>query len=161
MYVCIYVLICLSVRLFAYLYAYMYYCMYSCIYLGIYKLYLNFFVFVFGSFLCMYVLMYVCIYVCTYVCMHVCTYVCMYVWSVDDVANLMPIFCFMSIQGEQLISASIYKGDMATVQRLLEENPNLVRYKNPVRSSIVLCYRTRPAASSIHMYPSIIIATSS
>ena len=51
----------------------------------------------------------------------------MYVWSVDDVANLMPLFCFVFIQGEQLISASIH-GDMATVGLLLEENPNLVRY---------------------------------
>jgi hypothetical protein len=51
----------------------------------------------------------------------------MYVWSVDDVANLMPIFCFMFIQGEQLLSASFYE-DMATVGLLLEEDPNLVRY---------------------------------
>jgi hypothetical protein len=64
--------------------------------------------------------------------MHVCTYVCMYVWSVDDVANLMPIFCFMFIQGDQLLSAS-KGGDMATVRLLLEEDPNLVRYKNSVR----------------------------
>ena len=54
--------------------------------------------------------------------------VCMYVWSVD-VANLMPLFCFMFIQGQQLLSASI-GGDMDTVERLLEENPNLVRYKD-------------------------------
>ena len=53
----------------------------------------------------------------------------MYVWSVDDVANLMPLFCFMLIQGEQLRLASI-KGDMAKVKRLLEEDPNLVRYKD-------------------------------
>jgi hypothetical protein len=59
-------------------------------------------------------------------------YVCMYVWSVDDVANLMPLFCFMFIQGEQLLSASV-DGDMATVRRLLEEDPNLVRYKDSVR----------------------------
>ena len=71
--------------------------------------------------------MYVLMYVYMYIRMYVCTYVCMCVWPVDDVANLMPIFCFMFIQGEQLISAS-WKGDMATVGRLLEENPNLVRY---------------------------------
>ena len=63
--------------------------------------------------------------------MYVCIYVCMYVWSVDDVANLMPLFCFMFIQGDQLLSASI-KGDMASVRRLLEEDPNLVRYKGLV-----------------------------
>ena len=55
-------------------------------------------------------------------------YVCMYVWSVDAAAKLMPLFCFMLIQGEQLLSAS-ENGDMATVRRLLEEDPNLVRYK--------------------------------
>ena len=55
-------------------------------------------------------------------------YVCMYVWSVDYVANLMLLFCFMFIQGEQLLSAS-WDGDMATVRRRLEEDPNLVRYK--------------------------------
>ena len=64
--------------------------------------------------------------------MYVCMYVCMYVWSVDDVANLMPLFWFMFIQGDQLISAS-RGGDMATVRLLLEEDPNLVRYKNSVR----------------------------
>ena len=52
----------------------------------------------------------------------------MYVWSVDDVANLMPLFCFMFIQGEQLLSAAS-GGNMAEVRRLLEEDPNLVRYK--------------------------------
>ena len=52
----------------------------------------------------------------------------MYVWSVDDVANLMPQFCFMSIQGDQLLDAS-WEGDMASVRLLLEEDPNLVRYK--------------------------------
>ena len=52
----------------------------------------------------------------------------MYVWSVDDVANLMPLFCFMFIQGQQLLSVA-RDGDMATVRRLLEEDPNLVRYK--------------------------------
>jgi hypothetical protein len=57
--------------------------------------------------------------------------VCMYVWSVD-VANLMPLFCFMFIQGYQLLSASGY-GDMATVRLLLEGDPNLVRYKDSVR----------------------------
>ncbi len=55
----------------------------------------------------------------------------MYVWSVDDVANLMPLFCFMFIQGDQLKSASI-KGDMTTVGLLLEEDPNLVCYKDSV-----------------------------
>ena len=55
----------------------------------------------------------------------------MYVWSVD-VANLMPLFCFMFIQGDQLLDASGYKRDMVTVRRLLEEDPNLVRYKNSV-----------------------------
>ena len=58
--------------------------------------------------------------------------VCMYVWSVDDVANLMPLLCSMFIQGKQLLDASGY-GDMATVRRLLEEDPNLVRYKDSVR----------------------------
>ena len=68
------------------------------------------------------------------VCLYVCMYVCMYVWSVDYVANLMPLFCFMFIQGEQLLDASGYKGDMAEVKRLLEEDPNLVRYnKGSVR----------------------------
>ena len=61
-------------------------------------------------------------------------YVCMYVWSVDDVGNLMPLFCFMFIQGDQLLDAS-WEGDMATVRRLLEENPNLVRYKDLVRKT--------------------------
>ena len=57
----------------------------------------------------------------------------MYVWSVDDAANLMPLFCFMLMQGDQLLSASI-DGDMASVRRLLEEEPNnLVRYKDLVR----------------------------
>jgi hypothetical protein len=64
--------------------------------------------------------------------MYVCMYVCMYVWSVDDVANLMSLFCFMFIQGNQLLSAS-NDGDMATVRLLLEEHPNLVRYQNSVR----------------------------
>ena len=59
----------------------------------------------------------------------------MYVWSVDDVANLIPLFCFMFIQGDQLLSASGYKRDMATVRRLLEENPNLVHYKDSVRKA--------------------------
>jgi hypothetical protein len=72
------------------------------------------------------------VYVRTYVCMYVCTYLCMCVWSVDDVANLMPLFCFMFIQGKQLLDASFF-GDMATVRLLLEEDPNLVRYKNSVR----------------------------
>jgi hypothetical protein len=76
--------------------------------------------------------MYVCLYLCIYVCTYVCMYVRMYVWSVDDVANLMSIFCFMFIQGEQLLSAA-YGGDMATVERLLKEDPNLVHYKNWVR----------------------------
>jgi hypothetical protein len=67
-------------------------------------------------------------------CMYVCMYVCMCVWSVDDVANLMPLFCFMFIQGQQLIDASGY-GDMASVRRLLEENPNLVHYKDVVRKA--------------------------
>ena len=58
--------------------------------------------------------------------------VCLYVWSVDDVANLMPLFCFMFIQGQQLLDAA-RDGDMATVSRLLEEDPNLARYKNWVR----------------------------
>jgi hypothetical protein len=40
----------------------------------------------------------------------------------------MLLFCFMFIQGEQLLSAS-WDGDMATVRRHLEEDPNLVRYK--------------------------------
>jgi hypothetical protein len=57
----------------------------------------------------------------------------MYVWSVD-VANLMPLFYFVFIQGEQLLSAS-EGGDMATVRRLLEEDPNLVRYKGSVRGT--------------------------
>ena len=55
----------------------------------------------------------------------------MYVWSVDAAAKLMPLFCIMLIQGEQLLSAS-ENGDMATVLRLLEEDPNLVRYKGSV-----------------------------
>ena len=80
--------------------------------------------------------MYVCIvieliFVCSwYSAVNVCMYVCMYVWSVDYVANLMLLFCFMCMQGEQLLSASTM-GDMATVRRLLEEGPNLVRYKDP------------------------------
>ena len=66
-----------------------------------------------------------------YVCMYVCMYVNMYVWSVDAVAKLiMPLFCFMFIQGDLLLDASGYKGDMATVRRLLEEDPNLVHYKD-------------------------------
>ncbi len=56
----------------------------------------------------------------------------MYVWSVDDVGNLMPLLCFMFIQGDQLIYAA-RSGDMASVRRLLEENPNLVSYKDSVR----------------------------
>ena len=95
-------------------------------------MYLNYCLFVSGSLLCTYVCMYVCMFICMYVCTYVCMYVCMYVWSVDDYANLMPIFCFMFIQGKQLLSASC-GGDMATVERLLEEDPNLVRYKNSVR----------------------------
>ena len=75
--------------------------------------------------------MYVRTYVYMYMRMYVCTYECMCVWSVDDVAYLMSIFCFMFIQGEQLLSAS-ENGDMATVLRLLEEDPNLVRYKGSV-----------------------------
>ena len=66
--------------------------------------------------------------------MYVCMYVCMYVWSVDDVGNLMPLLCFMFIQGDQLLYASRV-GDMATVRRLLEENPNLVCYKDSVRKA--------------------------
>ncbi len=54
--------------------------------------------------------------------MYICTYVCMYVWSVDDVANLMPIFCFMFIQGGELLFVAVISGDMATVRRLLEED---------------------------------------
>ena len=64
----------------------------------------------------------------------------------------------MFIQGDQLLSAAI-GGDMASVRRLLEENPNLVRYKDlSVRRArmhacmYALYDRTRPAASSIHMY---------
>ena len=38
----------------------------------------------------------------------------------------------MFIQGEQLLSAA-KDGDMASVRRLLEEDPNLVRYENLVR----------------------------
>ena len=75
--------------------------------------------------------MYVRTYVCLYI--YVCMYVRMFVWSVDDVANLMPLFCSMFIQGQQLLSASGYKGDMATVRLLLEGDPNLVRYKDSVR----------------------------
>ncbi len=40
-------------------------------------------------------------------------------------------FVFMFIQGEQLLDAS-KGGDMATVRLLLEEDPNLVHYKNLV-----------------------------
>ena len=58
----------------------------------------------------------------------------MYVWSVDDVANLMPLFCFMFIQGDQFLDAS-WDGDMATVRRLLEDQPNLVHHKKWVRST--------------------------
>jgi hypothetical protein len=68
-----------------------------------------------------------------YVCMYVCLFVCM-VCIVDAVANLMPLFCFMFIQGDQLKSAA-WDGDMATVRRLLEKNPNLVRYKDSVRKA--------------------------
>ena len=47
----------------------------------------------------------------------------------------MPLFCFMFIQGEQLLDAA-RDGDMVSVRwRLLEEDPNLVRYKNSVRRS--------------------------
>jgi hypothetical protein len=67
--------------------------------------------------------------------MYVCMYVCMYVWSVDDVGNLMPLFCFKFIQGGQLLDASGYKRDMATVRRLLEDNPNLVHVKDLVRKT--------------------------
>jgi hypothetical protein len=56
----------------------------------------------------------------------------MFLLAFSVVANLMPLFCFMFIQGEQLLSASGY-GDMATVRLLLEGDPNLVRYKNSVR----------------------------
>ena len=59
-------------------------------------------------------------------------YVCIYVWSVDVFAYLIPLFCFMFIQGDQFLSAAS-RGDMATVRRLLEEDPNLVRYKTSVR----------------------------
>ena len=59
----------------------------------------------------------------------------MYVWSVDDVANLMPLFCFMFIQGDQLLSAS-RDGDVATVRRLLDEDPDLVRYKGLVSRTV-------------------------
>ena len=58
---------------------------------------------------------------------------CMDAWSVDDVAHLILLFCFMFIQGEQLLDASI-DGDMASVRLLLEENPNLVRYKGDLVS---------------------------
>jgi hypothetical protein len=78
------------------------------------------------------------VYVCIYVCIYVCTYVCMYVWSVDDVANLMPLFCFMFIKGEQLLSAASVRlryRDMASMRLLLEEDPNLVRYKGLVSRS--------------------------
>ena len=94
--------------------------------------------------------------------------VCLYVWSVDDVANLMPLFCFMFIQGDQLLDASI-KGDMATVRRLLEEDPNLVRYKDSVRRQNSIA-RMRAILSfspcciiysHVSAHPSIIIATSS
>ena len=78
----------------------------------------------------MYARTYVCMYV--YICIYVFMFLCMYVWSVDDVAYFIPQFCFMFIQGEQLLSASI-QGDMASVRLLLEEDPNLVRYKNWVR----------------------------
>ena len=64
--------------------------------------------------------------------MYLFMFVCRYVWSVDDVAYFMPQFCFMFIQGQQLIDAS-WEGDMATVRLLLEEDPNLVRYKGWVR----------------------------
>ena len=45
------------------------------------------------------------------------------------------IFCFIFIQGQQLTSAAI-GGDMAEVRRLLEEDPNLVRYKDRVKNRI-------------------------
>ena len=45
-----------------------------------------------------------------------------------DVADLMSLFCFMFIQGQQLKSAS-RDGDMTTVERLLKEDPHLVNYK--------------------------------
>ena len=84
----------------------------------------------------------------------------MYVWSVDDVANLMPLFCFMFIQGYQLLDAS-KGGDMATVRLLLKEDPNLVRYKGSVRRTEKHSAILPAASSTIHMYPSIIIVTSS
>ena len=64
--------------------------------------------------------------------LYVCLFVCMYVWSVDDVAYLMSLFCFMFIQGDHLLSAAKV-GDMATVRRLLKGNPELLRYKDSVR----------------------------
>ena len=154
-------------------------------------------------FISMYVCMHVCtvvfVFECTYICMFIClfafilvfincnriidlsylvfsivrTYVCMYVWSVDAVAHLMPLFSFMFIQGEQLLSA-LENGDMATVRRLLEEDPNLVHYKDCVRKTeyvfMHVCMRVCSIRSNspyciyyshVSVHPSIIIATSS
>ena len=110
--------------------------------------------------------MYVCmyIYMCMYVCMYVRMDVCMYgLWM--TLLIIMPIFCFMSIQGNQLLSASL-NGDMATVRLLLEEDPNLVSYKDSVRRtekhSAILSYSLCCIIySHVSAHPSIIIATSS
>jgi len=56
------------------------------------------------------------------------------------VAYLVPLFCFMFIQGEELIDAS-RNGNMATVERLLKDNPHLVNYKDSVRRSEYMQHR--------------------
>ena len=46
---------------------------------------------------------------------------------------LMPLLYFMAIQGDKLLAA-LRNRDMATVERLLIEDPNLIHFnKNAVR----------------------------
>ena len=65
----------------------------------------------------------------------------------------MPLFCFMFIQGEQLLSASGYKRDIDTVERLLEKDRNLVHYKNSVsRTEWHSTYACMYVCMYIYMY---------
>ena len=112
----------------------MFLCMYGCLFIRLYVC----------TFVCRYVCMYVSIYTNIHMSLHIncyciyllfcskCLYVCMVCWW--DFANRTPLFCFMFIQEQQLLSAASRR-DMATVRRLLEEDHNLVRFKDQVRKT--------------------------
>ena len=56
----------------------------------------------------------------------------MYVYIAYKADNPMSIYYALFIQGEELIKAA-ERGDVVVIERLLNEIPNLINFKNSVR----------------------------